>query len=165
PFLALGREEVLRDVLAQRGRDHLVLLQLVARLVQVVRQVVDAQPPLLAMRHFPDVLVHRLAPVGLGLDPVEACRQHHCERQIRIGRRIGHAVFYTGAGAATYLTTKRNVAIASAVDNASAYRKSISCCPCATSWCDASTSNPICSSVSTIARRASSPRSMGARSK
>ena len=53
----------------------------------------------------------------------------------------------------------------SAVLGASAYRKSISCCPCATSWCAASTSKPIRSSTSTIARRASSPRSAGARSK
>src|SRR5512132_765191 len=45
PLLPLGREEVLRDVIAERRGDHVVLLQLVARLVQIVRQVVDASAP------------------------------------------------------------------------------------------------------------------------
>ena len=62
---------------------------------------------------------------------------------------------------ATFLTTKRKVTMLSAVVIASVYLKSISCWPGATSWCAASTSNPIDSSTSTMSRRASSPRSTG----
>ena len=62
---------------------------------------------------------------------------------------------------ATFLTMKRNVETRSAVVIASAYLKSISCWPAATSWCAASTSNPICSRARTMSRRASSPRSTG----
>src|SRR5919112_1990264 len=74
PLLPLRREEVLRDVIAERARDHVVLLQLVARLVQIVRQVVDAQPPLLAVAHLPDVLVHRLSVVRAGPHAIDARR-------------------------------------------------------------------------------------------
>ncbi len=45
---------------------------------------------------------------------------------------------------ATFLTTKRKVETLSAVVTASAYLKSISCWPGATSWWAASTSKPIC---------------------
>ncbi len=66
---------------------------------------------------------------------------------------------------ATFLTMNRKVETRSAVVIASAYLKSISCWPGATSWCAASTSKPICSRASTMSRRASSPRSTGVRSK
>ncbi len=71
------------------------------RLVEVVRQVVDAQTALLAKAHLPDVLVHRLAIVGLGLDPVESRRQHHGEREIRIRRRVRHPQLDPRAQSAT----------------------------------------------------------------
>src|SRR6185437_13192072 len=59
PLLALRLDEVRRDVLAEGAGDHVVLLQLVERLVEIVRQIVDPQPALLAEAHLPDVLVHR----------------------------------------------------------------------------------------------------------
>ena len=66
---------------------------------------------------------------------------------------------------ATFRTTNLNVVRLSAVVSTSAYLKSISCWPMATSWCAASTSNPISSSCSMMTRRISSPRSTGPRSK
>ena len=63
--------------------------------------------------------------------------------------------------AAITLTTMRNVIRLSAVVSASAWRKSISCWPIATSWCAASRWKPIFCSVSSMSRRQSSPRSTG----
>ena len=53
---------------------------------------------------------------------------------------------------ATSLTTYRNDMMLSAMVSASAYRRSISCCPGAPSWWENSTEMPIASRVS-IARR------------
>src|ERR1019366_5779813 len=49
PFQPLGLEEVLRDVLAERFLDDRVLLELVACFFEIVRQIVDLEPPLLAV--------------------------------------------------------------------------------------------------------------------
>src|SRR2546422_10734870 len=66
PYTTLFRSLV--DVVAQRVADHRVLLQVVERFVQVARQVVDAKPAALAVRHAGDVLVHGLAGIGPLLD-------------------------------------------------------------------------------------------------
>jgi hypothetical protein len=49
PLLPFCFEEVRGDVLAQRIGDDLVFLELVARLLEIVRQIVDLQPTLLAV--------------------------------------------------------------------------------------------------------------------
>ena len=53
PLRALGREEVLRAMFAESRGEHIVALEFVAGLVQVVRQVIHAQSAPLAMRHEP----------------------------------------------------------------------------------------------------------------
>ena len=58
-----------------------------------------------------------------------------------------------------------NVMTLSAVWRASLYLKSISCWLSATSWCEASISNPISVRARIISRLTSSARSVGARSK
>src|SRR5215210_5427039 len=57
PLLPLRFDEVLEYVLAEGLADEVVLLELVERLAQVARQLVDAQMPPLAMAHLVDVLV------------------------------------------------------------------------------------------------------------
>ena len=66
---------------------------------------------------------------------------------------------------ATSLTTTRNVIRLSAVDSASAYRRSISCWPGAPSWWENSTEMPICSSIVIALRRKSLPVLCGVWSK
>src|SRR3954464_3962751 len=66
PLLAFGFYKMARDVLPQSDPDHIVLLQFVQRLVQVVRQVVDAKPPALPEAHLPYVFIDGLPPVGCG---------------------------------------------------------------------------------------------------
>ena len=90
PLLALGFEEVLEDVLAERVADEVVLLELVERLAEVRRQVVDAQVTPLAVAHRVDVLVHRRPGIDLLVDAVEPGPQHHRQREVRIARRVRH---------------------------------------------------------------------------
>ena len=66
---------------------------------------------------------------------------------------------------ARVLTASLKVIMLSAVRRASAYLKSISCWPWATSWWLASISKPICSRAMQISRRVPSPWSRGPRSK
>ena len=66
---------------------------------------------------------------------------------------------------AIVFTASLKVITRSAVVRASPYLKSISCCPRAHSWWEASISKPICSRFSTISRRTSSPGSTGPISK
>ena len=66
---------------------------------------------------------------------------------------------------ASVLTASLKVMMLSAAVSASAYLKSISCWPAATSWWLASISKPICSSAMQISRRVLSPWSSGPRSK
>src|SRR4051812_8658781 len=54
PFFALGLDEPLVDVRAERVPNDGILLQRIERLVQVARQLVDAVPPPLAEAHFKD---------------------------------------------------------------------------------------------------------------
>ena len=61
--------------------------------MQVARQVVDAKPAALAVRHAGDVLVHGLTGIGPLLDAVQAGRKLHAEREVGIGRGVGHTVF------------------------------------------------------------------------
>ena len=68
---------------------------------------------------------------------------------------LGMNVACTPWESATSLTTCRNVMMLSAVVSASAYRRSISCWPGATSWWLNSTEMPIRSSASTAWRRKS----------
>ena len=68
---------------------------------------------------------------------------------------LGMKVARTLWVSATSLTTCRNVMMLSAVVSASAYRRSISCWPGATSWWLNSTEMPIRSSASTAWRRKS----------
>src|SRR5512144_1265619 len=72
PLLPLRSEEVRRDVLTKCFLDDRILLELVARLFEVVRQIVDLETTLLAMRHLPDVRVHRLPCIRLVLDSIES---------------------------------------------------------------------------------------------
>src|SRR3954453_22032689 len=69
PLLALRLDEVVEDVLAERLPYEVVLLQLVERLAQVARQLVDPQMASLPVAHLVDVLVHRRAGEGLLLCP------------------------------------------------------------------------------------------------
>ena len=78
---------------------------------------------------------------------------------------LGMKVAYNPCLWAIDLTTYLNVAILSAVTNASAYLKSISFCPAATSWCEVSISNPISSKARVISLLAFSPKSIGPKSK
>src|SRR3954469_3741765 len=57
PLLPLCFQEVPDDMLAEGGRDQIVLFQLVERLVQIVWEIIDSEPPPLAKAHLPDVLV------------------------------------------------------------------------------------------------------------
>src|SRR6185503_4259952 len=68
---------------------------------------------------------------------------------------FGMNVAYTPSAIATSFTTCRNVMMLSAVVSASAYRRSISCWPGATSWWLNSTEMPSASSASTAIRRKS----------
>jgi len=63
--------------------------------------------------------------------------------------------------AAIALTATLNVATLSAAVKISAYLKSTSCCPSATSWWEASISNPISCKVKTMSDLTSSPKSSG----
>ena len=78
-----------------------------------------------------------------------------------LGRKVAWRPWFR----AIRFTTHLKVAMLSAVVRASAYLKSISCCPGATSWWAASISKPMATRAFTMSRRASSPLSMGARSK
>src|ERR1700737_1322771 len=89
-------------MLAECRGDDVILLELVARFVEVVREVVDTKATLLAVTHFPDVLVHWLAVVRLRANAVQPSRQHHCKGKIRIGRRIRNAMFHTSAKPASF---------------------------------------------------------------
>src|SRR5262245_49544282 len=71
PLLTLGGEEVLVEVLAERLSNEVVLLELVERLAQVARELVDAQVAALAVAHLVDVLVHRRTRIHLLVDAVE----------------------------------------------------------------------------------------------
>src|SRR3954471_16619222 len=72
PLLPFRRDEVRRDVFAERPDDHVVLLQLIERFVEIVRQVVYAEPPFFPEAHLPDVLVDRLTMIRFRLDAVHA---------------------------------------------------------------------------------------------
>ena len=100
PLLPLRVEEVRGHVLAQRVAYDVVLLQLVARLVQVVRQVVDAQTAALAERSS-----RRCScPPARGSRPASRRRrargEHHREREVGIRRRVGRAQLDARAPAA-----------------------------------------------------------------
>ena len=64
---------------------------------------------------------------------------------------------YTPWLSATSFITRRNVMMLSAVESASAYRRSISCWPGAPSWWLNSTEMPIASSIVIASRRKSCP--------
>src|SRR6266550_2405619 len=66
PLLALRIQIALVDVLAQRLKDHRILLQIIERFMQVPGKIIDAILASLAVRHARDVLVHGLA----GIDPL-----------------------------------------------------------------------------------------------
>jgi hypothetical protein len=69
------------------------------------------------------------------------------------GERLGHEGGVEAVHEGDRLTTKRKVAMLSAVVTASPYLKSISCWPGATSWWAASISKPIASSALMSRRR------------
>ena len=72
---------------------------------------------------------------------------------------FGMNVAYRPFDAATALSVVLKVTALSAVRSASAYSKSISCWPVATSWCAVSTLMPNSSSAFIISLRTSVPRS------
>src|SRR5204863_5819794 len=92
PLLALGIEVALVDVIAQRLAHHGVLLEVVQRLVQVARQVVDTEATPLPVRHPRDVLVDGLPGVDLLLHTVYPGGQLHREVEIGVRRRVRHTV-------------------------------------------------------------------------
>src|SRR5438445_10653386 len=65
PFLSLRREKVIGDVLTKQVGDDSVLFQLVARFLEIVRQVIDSQSATLSGRYRRDAGIDRLARVGL----------------------------------------------------------------------------------------------------
>src|SRR5439155_22825887 len=69
PFLALGRHEVLEEMLAQRFTHEHILLELVERLTQVARELVDPQVAPFPVAHGEDVLVDGRPRVDLAPDP------------------------------------------------------------------------------------------------
>src|SRR5688572_2350962 len=100
PFHPLRGEELGGDVLAQSVLDNRVLLELVARFLEVVWKIVDSETSLFPVRHLPDVGVHRLACIGFVDDSVETRRELHRESEIRIGGRIGDAELASGSESA-----------------------------------------------------------------
>src|SRR5258708_3781319 len=108
---------MLRDVLAECGSDDVALLQLIARLVEIVREVVDAQAALFAVAHLPDVLVHGLAEVSLGTYAIQPRSQHYREREIGIRRRIRHTMLDAGAQPPTLGDAQHGRAVAHAPRN------------------------------------------------
>ena len=90
PLKTLRGEKLSRDVLAESFGDHIVLLQLIARFSQIVRQVVNAETTLLPMRHLPDVGVHGLARIGLGRDAIESAAS--CTASARYGFAAGSGI-------------------------------------------------------------------------
>src|SRR6478735_5721996 len=84
PLLALGGDEVFEQMLAERVAYQVVLLELVERLVQVARQLVDPQVTPLAVTHGEDVLVDWRAGVDVLLDAVQAGAQHDGQREVGV---------------------------------------------------------------------------------
>lgn len=78
---------------------------------------------------------------------------------------LGMKVACTPCSRATCFMTSRKVMTLSAVDSASAYRRSISCWPGAPSWWENSTEMPIDSSIVIAWRRKSIPMFCGVWSK
>ncbi len=78
---------------------------------------------------------------------------------------FGMKVAWRPCSSATCFMTRRNVMMLSAVDSASAYRRSISCCPGAPSWWENSTEMPMDSSMVIAWRRKSMPMACGVWSK
>src|SRR2546426_7771347 len=91
PLPLLRLDEPLVDVVAEGGPDNLVLLEVLERLVQVPGEVVDAEVAPLAVAHLEDVLVDRVGRRELMLDAIQAGGDLHGEREVGIGRGVGHA--------------------------------------------------------------------------
>src|SRR5262245_17778681 len=71
PLFAFGRQKVLEEMIAERVAHQVVLLQLIERLVQISRELVDAKMAPFAMAHGEDVLVDRRAGIDMFFDAVE----------------------------------------------------------------------------------------------
>ena len=63
-------------------------------------QLVDPQPPLLALAHLEDVAVDGLARIHPVLHAVQARREHDAEREVGVARRVGHPDLDAGPHAA-----------------------------------------------------------------
>src|SRR5438046_850200 len=91
PLGALGLDEVAEDVVAERLADDRVLFELVDRVAEGARQLLD---PLLrdaAGVHLEEAFFDRLRQLEPPLDPVETGRDHGRESEVGVRRGIGAA--------------------------------------------------------------------------
>src|SRR6516164_4317661 len=84
PFFPLVAQEEVEDVLAERLGHQLAVLHHVQRLVQALRQRLDAEDAALALGERPHVVLGLWRQLVPGLDALEAGRQDRGQRQIRV---------------------------------------------------------------------------------